>query len=81
MARLSEVPFESLDAELRSLMHAYDKELGGSGFVQVLAHTPEVFKSFMGFYLPLVSETRASIDMRITELARIKVAERNDCHL
>jgi len=81
MARISEVPLERIDAELRSVMQEYDKELGGSGFVKVLAHTPEVFKSFMGFYLPLVSGTRGSIDMRLTELARIKVAEHNDCHL
>lgn len=81
MARLSEVPFDRIDSELRGVMQEYDKELGGSGFVKVLAHTPEVFKSFMNFYLPLVSGTRGSIDMRITELARLKVAERNDCHL
>ncbi len=81
MARLSDVPIDQIDDDLRKVMHEYDEELGGSGFVQVLAHAPEVFKSFIGFYFPLITETRGSIDMRLTELVRIKVAEHNDCHL
>jgi hypothetical protein len=81
MPRVSEIPFEKIDAELQTVMREYDKELGGSEFVQVFAHAPEVFKSFINFYFPLVSETRGSIDMRLTELARLKVAEKNECNL
>ena len=81
MARVSEIPFEKIDSELQSVMREYDKELGGSEFVQVFAHAPDVFKSFINFYFPLVSETRGTIDMRLTELARMKVAEKNECNL
>lgn len=81
MPRVSEVPFEQVDAELQTVMQEYDKELGGSEFVQVFAHAPDVFKSFIKFYFPLVSETRGSVDMRLTELARLKVAEKNECNL
>ncbi len=81
MARLSEVPFEKIDSDLQGVMRAYDEELGGSEFVLVLAHAPEVFKSFIDFYFPLVTSTRGSIDMKLTELARLKVAEKNDCNL
>ena len=81
MARLSSIPFENLDEELREVMRAYDVELGGSGFVRVLAHAPETFKAFINYYVPLVTETRGQVDMRLTELARLKVAEHNDCHL
>lgn len=81
MARLSTIPFEELDEELHEMMRAYDVELGGSGFVRVLAHSPETFKAFLHYYFPLVSETRGRVDMRLTELARLKVAEHNDCHL
>ena len=35
MARVSNVPFEKIDSELQAVMRAYDKELGGSEFVQV----------------------------------------------
>jgi hypothetical protein len=81
MPRVSAIPFENIDPELQSVMREYDKELGGSEFVQVFAHAPEVFKSFINFYFPLVSETRGSIDMKLTELARMKVAEKNECNL
>ena len=81
MARVSNVPFEKIDSELQTVMREYDQELGGSEFVQVFAHAPEVFKSFINFYFPLVTETRGSVDMKLTELARLKVAEKNECNL
>ena len=81
MTRVSAIPFEKIDSELQTVMREYDKELGGSEFVQVFAHAPQVFKSFINFYFPLVSETRGSIDMKLTELARMKVAEKNECTL
>lgn len=81
MARISAIPFEELDDDLRELMRAYDVELGGSGFVRVFANSPETFKAFIAYYFPLVTETRGRVDMRLTELARLKVAEHNDCHL
>ncbi len=81
MPRLSQVPFEQIDPELQSVMREYDVELGGSEFVQVFAHNSEVFKSFIDFYFPLVKATRGNVDMRLTELARLKVAEKNECNL
>jgi len=81
MPRVSAVPFAQVDPELQAVMHEYDKELGGSEFVQVFAHAPEVFKSFINFYFPLVTTTRGSVDMKLTELVRLKVAEKNECNL
>jgi hypothetical protein len=81
MPRVSMVPFDKVDPELRKVMAEYDLELGGSEFVRVFAQVPEVFKSFIGFYFPLITQTRGSIDMRLTELARLKVAEQNECAL
>jgi len=81
MPRVSTVPFEQITPDLQAVMREYDKELGGSEFVQVFAHAPDVFRSFINFYFPLVSQTRGTIDMKLTELARLKVAEQNDCNL
>ena len=75
------VPFDKVEPELQKIMSEYDLELGGSEFVRVFAHAPEVFKSFISFYFPLITQTRGSIDMRLTELARLKVAEKNGCAL
>ena len=81
MSRVSAVPFEQIAPDLQAVMQEYDKELGGSEFVQVFAHAPDVFRSFINFYFPLVSQTRETVDIRLTELARMKVAEKNECNL
>lgn len=81
MAHLSPLPFEQVPAFLQNVMRAYDDELGGSGFVQVFAHAPVVFKQFIDFYFKLELETRGAVDGVITELARLMVAQKNNCHL
>ena len=81
MTRVSQLSFEDIPQDLQEVMREYDKELGGSEFVQVFAHAPETFRKFINFYFPLVTETRGTVDMRLTELARLRVAQRNDCNL
>ena len=81
MAHLSAVPFENVPADLQQVMRQYDEELGGSGFVQVFAHAPNVFRSFIDFYFPLELKTRGAVSTKITELARLMVAQKNNCHL
>jgi hypothetical protein len=81
MAYVSLVPFAQVEPEVRDIMRTYDKEYTGSEFVRAFAHAPEVFKSFANYYFPLIFETRGSIDMRLTEMVRLKVAEKNDCNL
>jgi hypothetical protein len=81
MANIPSVPFDKVPPFLQNIMHAYDEELGGSGFVQVFAHAPEVFKKFIDFYFELELETRGAVDGVITELARLMVAQKNNCFL
>lgn len=81
MAHLDPVPFPEVPNFLQNVMHAYDEELGGSGFVQVFAHAPDVFKHFIDFYFKLELETRGAVNGVITELARLMVAQKNNCHL
>ncbi len=81
MPRVSEIPFEQVPEDLQAIMRQYDDELGGSGFVQVLAQAPDVFRSFIDFYFPLELETRGAVNTKITELARLMVAQKNNCHL
>lgn len=79
--RVSPLPFEEIEPELQQIMGEYDQQLGGSEFVEVLARAPQPFKSFIDFYFPLITETRGGVDPRITELARLMVAEKNECRL
>jgi hypothetical protein len=81
MARLTAVPFDQIPTYLQDVMRAYDDELGGSEFVQVFAHAPGVFRKFIDFYFPLELETRGAVTPKITELARLMVAQKNDCNL
>ena len=81
MARLSAVPFEQVPKDLQAVMRQYDEELGGSGCVQVLANAPDVFRKFIDFYFPLELETRGAVTTKITELARLMVAQKNECNL
>lgn len=81
MAHVSNLPFPEVPEALKGIMQQYDKELGGSEFVQVFAHAPEVYESFVNYYFGLVLEARGAVTMRITELARIMVAHKNDCFL
>jgi hypothetical protein len=81
MSFLSAVPFDRVPEDMRTMMRHYDEELGGSGFVQVFAHAPEVFRSFLEFYFPLELKVRGSVNVKITELARLMVAQKNNCHL
>ena len=81
MANVSAVPFENVPGFLKSIMHAYDEELGGSEFVQVFAHAPEVYKKFIDYYFALELETRGAVDGVITELSRLMVAQKNNCSL
>jgi hypothetical protein len=41
----------------------------------------DVFKDFIKFSFRLVSTTRGSVNMKLTELACLKVAEKNECSL
>ena len=81
MARVSAVPFENVAQPLQQIMHAYDDELGGSEFVQIFAHAPEVYQSFIDYYFNLVLEVRGAITGEVTELARLMVARKNHCFL
>ncbi len=81
MANVSAVPFEEVPEFLKTIMHAYDEELGGSEFVQVFAHASQVYKKFIDYYFALELETRGAVDGVITELSRLMVAQKNNCSL
>jgi hypothetical protein len=47
MDRISKVPLESLDPEMKAIMRASDEALGGSEWIQYFAHTPDLYKQFV----------------------------------
>ena len=62
-------------------MRASDEALGGSGWIQAFAHAPEIYKPFVKFYYEYIMTERAGISVKLTELVRHMVAEKNQCQL
>ena len=74
MARLEVLSKEAIDNDdLRQMMDAAQ----GDEMFGVYGHQPELFKSFMDFYLP--AKFAGSLPFALKELVRLRVAELNDC--
>lgn len=81
MSHISKIPFERLDQHLQTSMRESDAALGGSEWLQVLAHTPELYKSFSKFYYEHIMADSDGVSVKLTELVRHKIALINQCHL
>ncbi|WP_089932818.1 hypothetical protein [Candidatus Entotheonella palauensis] len=77
--RLEPVPRDQLDPELSTTLDAFIQ--GAPEFnplvFQTMGHNPEVSKAFYNFYIPIRNESR--LEVRLKELARLKIAQLNDC--
>jgi AhpD family alkylhydroperoxidase len=77
MTRLSKLPMEEWDAELRTLTQADSATALEQGMTRVLAHSPEVAKAVVRFGGTLFQS--ASLPCRLLELVRLRVAFHNQC--
>lgn len=81
MPRLTPVPFDDMDPEIRELAKTSDQALGGSEWIQYFCHAPELYKDLSRFYGNFILAERLGIRSRTIELVRRKVAEWNECRL
>lgn len=81
MLRVSKVPFEKVDPDLQKIMQQSDEALGGSEWIQVFAHTTDLYKHFVDFYYSHIMVDADGISVKLTELIRHKVAQVNECQL
>ncbi|HEX2173494.1 MAG TPA: carboxymuconolactone decarboxylase family protein [Dehalococcoidia bacterium] len=72
MSRVRLLEDEELDPGFRKLVGTED-EL----YARVIAHRPELVRSFSKFYLPLRKE--GLLDARLKELVRLRIADINKC--
>lgn len=77
MTRLSKVPVENWDDELRALTRADTAEPLELGMIRVLAHSPGVAKAIIAFGTALQQSSR--LPRRLVELVRLRVAFHNQC--
>jgi alkylhydroperoxidase family enzyme len=69
---------DELDPTLREAALKWQALGGDPNMHRVFGQMPEFFAKFLEFYGPLVNHGRVSL--RVKELARLRVADLNDCH-
>ena len=81
MPRVSPIPYETTDAELKAIVNLSDATLGGSEWVQYFCHPKELYKEFVKFYYNHISAEQDGLSWKLAELMRHMVAVHNGCSL
>ena len=79
--RVSKVPVDRVDDGIKELMNASSQALGGNEWIQVFAHSPELYKDFAGFYYDHIMTDEGGVSLKLTEIVRHRVALHNECYL
>jgi hypothetical protein len=77
MARLRPLERHEVDDEIRAICEEVERSSGSSASARTLAHHPPVVKALTAFRRALAKES--VLDPTLTELIRLKVANRNAC--
>ena len=78
MAITRMLDLDELDPELRRAAERWQVQGGNVNTHRVFGQMPEFFKKFVDFYGPLVNH--GQVPLRVKELARLRVANLNECH-
>ena len=65
------------DSEVLETIRFVQEATGDTTGMRVLAHRPDIMKSFMAFYIPLQVEGR--LNRKLIELVRFAIAQINQC--
>jgi alkylhydroperoxidase family enzyme len=77
MTRITKLPVEAWDPELRSITAADEATSVEQGMMRVLAHTPAIAKSISAFGGGLFGAR--TLSRRMIELVRLRIAFHNQC--
>jgi len=77
MTRLTKVPVEQWDAELRALTQAEGATPLEQGLLRIMAHAPRMAKALATFGASLWQDR--TLPRRLIELIRLRVAFHNQC--
>ena len=75
--RMPMLPEDDLDPELRDMLAKWTADGGYPNFILTFGRLPEALKRFVLFYSPLVR--RGLVEHRTKELARLRLAQLNEC--
>jgi len=74
MARIKLLEPSELDSELKARLNGnHNNDI----VIRAYGHRPDLLKEWLGFYNHLRNE--GIVDVKLKELARLKIAELNDC--
>ena len=77
MPRLPLLDPDGLPPEVRAILEKWQTDGGDPNFILTLARLPETLTRFVAFYSPLVR--RGLVEHRTKELARLRLAQLNEC--
>jgi len=69
---------DELEPALRAAAEKWQALGGDPNMYRVFGQMPDFFLKFLDFYGPLVNHGR--VPVRVKELARIRIANLNECH-
>jgi alkylhydroperoxidase family enzyme len=77
MARIKLVPTEDLPPELKRIAKEAEAHKLNPAIFQAAGNLAETYEAFWAFYGPLKLE--GLLEVRLKELARLKIADLNEC--
>ena len=77
MPRLPLLDVDALSPELQLMLEKWQADGGDPNFILTMARLPETLARFVAFYSPLVR--RGRVEHRTKELARLRLAQLNEC--
>jgi uncharacterized peroxidase-related enzyme len=78
MQQIPLIDVDDLDPDLRTMVERWaELEDGDPNFIRTLANAPDMLRRFVPFYSPMVR--KGVVEHRTKELARINIAEHNQC--
>lgn len=70
-----------VEADVREIFRTNtEKGYQDAGFMRLLAHRPEILKAFIPLSKAFFFNRNGTVDHRLKELIRLKIAEINQCH-
>jgi len=77
MARVKAYEYDELSEDMQGLADVYMERGASWDHIRVLAHRPEIYKSYYPYIYPL--HTDGVVEPELKELVRLRIADLNQC--
>lgn len=77
MARIRLLDTHEMEPDIRDMCTAIETQTGDSTAMRIVAHRPDILRSFAKFYWQL--QTEGLLSRKLIELVRLSIAQINEC--